>query len=45
MRKVILKGDVFDRFIKACAKARKPNKALLSAVAFAKKVLGNNEGV
>ncbi len=40
-----VKDGVFDRFIKTCSKARKPNKALLSAVAFTKKVLGNNEGV
>ena len=40
-----VKDGVFDCFIKACAKARKPNKALLDAVAFTKKVLGNNKGV
>jgi len=33
---VILNDDVFDRFIKACEEARKPNNALLDAVAFAR---------
>lgn len=31
-----IKDDIFDRFMNACAEARKPNKALLDAVAFTK---------
>ncbi|MEE9326869.1 MAG: DUF1778 domain-containing protein [Cocleimonas sp.] len=29
-----LENDIFDRFVEACDKADKPNKALKSAVAF-----------
>jgi uncharacterized protein (DUF1778 family) len=35
--RAIIKDDIFDRFMDACERARKPNKALLDAVAFAKK--------
>ncbi len=31
-----IKDDIFDRFINACEKVDKPNKALLDAVAFTK---------
>ena len=34
---ITVKDDIFDRFIKACEQARKPNKALMDAVAFTKK--------
>ena len=33
---ITIKDDIFDRFINACAKARKPNKTLLDAAAFTK---------
>ena len=29
--------DIFDRFMNACAEVRKPNQALINAVAFTKK--------
>ena len=32
-----VENDVFDRFINACEKARKPNKALMDATFFTKK--------
>ena len=32
-----VKDDIFDRFMNACTKARKPNQALTDAVVFAKK--------
>ena len=32
-----IKDDIFDRFMNACAAARKPNQALTDAVAFTKK--------
>ncbi len=32
-----VKDDIFDRFMNACAEARKPNKALLDAATFTKK--------
>ena len=32
-----VKDDIFDNFMNACAKARKPNKALSGALAFTKK--------
>ena len=35
-----IKDDIFDRFMDACAEARKPNKALLDAATFAK-----NQGI
>ena len=35
-----IKDDIFDRFMNACAEARKPNKALLDAVTFTK-----NQGI
>ena len=35
-----IKDDIFDRFMDACAKARKPNKALLDAATFTK-----NQGI
>ena len=35
--KITLKSDVFDQFISACDKAKKPNKALKDAAAFARK--------
>jgi len=31
-----IKDDIFDRFMNACAEARKPNKALVDAVTFTK---------
>ena len=31
---IIVKDDIFDLFMDACTKARKPNKALRDAVAF-----------
>lgn len=31
-----MKDDIFDRFMNACTKARKPNKALLDAATFTK---------
>ena len=34
---VRLKPDVFDQFISACDKVKKPNKALKDAAAFARK--------
>lgn len=34
---MIIKDDIFDRFMNACAEARKPNQALIDAVAFTKK--------
>lgn len=34
---VTLKADVFDQFMTACAKAKKPNKALRDAAASARK--------
>ena len=35
-----VKNDIFDRFMSACAEARKPNKALRDAAAFTK-----NQGI
>jgi len=32
-----IKDNIFDSFMNACAKARKPNKALLDAATFTKK--------
>lgn len=37
---MIIKDDVFDRFMDACAKAGKPNQALTNAVLFTK-----NQGI
>lgn len=37
---MIVKDDIFDLFMDACTKARKPNKALREAVAFTK-----NQGI
>lgn len=37
---MLLKDDIFDRFVDACTKARKPNKALRDAVTFA-----DNKGI
>lgn len=37
---VTIKDDIFDRFMNACAEARKPNKALLDAATFTK-----NQGI
>ncbi|TDB48379.1 DUF1778 domain-containing protein [Photorhabdus khanii] len=34
--KMTIKGDIFDHFVNACEQAKKPNKALLNAVAFTK---------
>ena len=34
---ITVKDDIFDRFIDACEKARKPEKALVDAVAFTRK--------
>jgi len=31
---IIVKDDIFDRFMDACAEARQPNKALREAVTF-----------
>ncbi len=31
-----IKDDIFDRFMNACAEARKPDKALIDAATFAK---------
>ena len=31
---ITVKNDVFDRFMRACEEARKPNKALQDALAF-----------
>lgn len=31
-----ISNDIFDRFMNACAEARKPNKALIDAAAFTK---------
>jgi len=33
---IIVENDVFDLFMSACEKTRKPNKALLDAASFAK---------
>jgi uncharacterized protein (DUF1778 family) len=33
----IIKSDIFDRFMEACEKTRKPNKALTDALAYSKK--------
>ena len=33
-----VENDVFDRFMQACSKARKPNKALKEAAAYTKKL-------
>lgn len=33
--RMIIEDDIFDLFINACAKARKPNKALRDAATFA----------
>ena len=33
---IFVKDDIFNRFIRACEEARKPNKALVDAVAFTK---------
>ena len=33
---IIIENDVFDRFMSACEKTRKPNKALLDARSFTK---------
>jgi len=33
---IIVKDDVFDRFMSACEKVQKPNKALRDALAFSK---------
>ena len=35
--KITLKSDVFDQFVAACDKAKKPNKALKDAAAFTHK--------
>lgn len=35
--KTTVTDDIFDRFVDACIKARKPNKALKNAAAFAEK--------
>jgi uncharacterized protein (DUF1778 family) len=37
---MIVKDDIFDLFMEACTKARKPNKALRDALAFTK-----NQGI
>jgi len=37
---ITLKDDIFDRFMNACAEARKPNKALIDAATFTK-----NQGI
>ncbi|AKH63748.1 MULTISPECIES: DUF1778 domain-containing protein [Photorhabdus] len=34
--RMTIKGDIFDHFVNACKQAKKPNKALLNAVAFTK---------
>ncbi len=34
---ITLENDVFDRFMNACKKAQKPNKALMEAASFTKK--------
>lgn len=34
---ITVADDIFDRFMDACKKARKPNKALCDAVAYSKK--------
>ncbi|MQL49510.1 DUF1778 domain-containing protein [Photorhabdus khanii] len=34
--RMTIKGDIFDHFVNACEQAKKPNKALLNAVAFTK---------
>lgn len=34
---ITVRDDVFDRFMKACAEVRKPDKALSDALAFTKK--------
>jgi len=34
---ITVKDDIFDRFMEACVKTRKPNKALRDAVVFTKK--------
>lgn len=34
---ITVEDDIFDRFMDACKKARKPNKALRDAVAYTKK--------
>lgn len=34
--RMIIKDDLFDRFINACEQAKAPNKALLEAAAFSK---------
>ena len=33
---IILKDDIFDRFVNACEETRKPNKALSDAATFTK---------
>ena len=33
---ITIENDIFDRFMDACKKVRKPNKALLDAAAFTK---------
>ncbi|MCP4721194.1 MAG: DUF1778 domain-containing protein [Desulfobacteraceae bacterium] len=33
---IIVENDIFDRFLSACEKTQKPNKALLDATSFAK---------
>jgi uncharacterized protein (DUF1778 family) len=37
---ITIKDDIFDRFMSACAEARKPNKALTDAATFTK-----NQGI
>lgn len=34
---IVVKDDVFDRFMQACDAAEAPNKSLIDAVAFTKK--------
>jgi len=34
---IIVRDDVFDRFMDACEKARRPNRALRDAVAFTRR--------
>lgn len=34
---ITVENDVFDRFMRACEEARKPNRALLDALALTKK--------